>query len=679
MIGRLPEVSTGRRSKFAVLAACVVVAAVLASQSGRLTDVTTADVEASLPENTESLQVAEAADRFDEETTTALVVARREGGLTDEDRTYLDRLQRRLADRPVPLRRQVGDALSSEDGRALSLPVELRDSDDSDEIVAAVNRLRDLAREDPPDGLAVKVTGGAAFAADVSSVFEDADLRLLLVAGGLVLFLLVLIYRSPIFWMIPFGVVVLSELAARGAAAFLADLGLTVTGQSGGILIVLVFGAATDYALLLVARYREELRRHHDAHEAMRGALERVAPAILASGGTVIAGLLTLLLAQVRGTEAIGPLGAAGIALALAFSLTALPAALILAGRRALWPFVPRVGEEPDREGIWDRVAAWVGRRPRRTWLGAIALLAVLSLGLTRIDATLTQQDWFTAEVEAVEGQKLLSASFPGGFTAPTSVIVPRREEASAVRAELERSDLVVAVDESERGPPGVRLEAILRGDPYSQQAVAQVPELRNAARAGSPDALVGGPTAQEYDLRNAAVRDTFVVPPVALAVVLAILVVLLRAAVAPILVLATVAASNAAAIGLGVLLSELVFGFPALEPTVPLLAFVFLVALGIDYNIFLTTRAREESERRSSRDGMLRALAVTGGVITAAGVVLAGTFTTLAVLPLVLLTQLGVIVAVGVLIDAVIVRSLLLPALACELGERFWWPAQMR
>jgi len=504
---------------------------------------------------------------------------------------------------------------------------------------------------------------------------------LLAITGSIVLILLVLIYRSPIFWAIPFFVVILTESATRGAGYLLGSAGLTITGQGTGILIVLVFGAATDYALLLVARYREELERADDTHVAMRTALRSAAPAILASGGTVVAALLTLLLARVGGTQAIGPLGAAGVALAMTFSLTALPAALLIAGRRAFWPSIPRAGageQQRAQRGVFARLAERIPRRPRLLWVGSTLALVLLALGLTGLDTTLTQQQQFTDDVEAVRGQELLASGFPAGASAPASVFVPAGADVDAVRGALEDAPGATSVRAGREGPPGTLLTVVLDGDPYAPGTVDQITALRTAVGEAAPDALVSGPTAQEYDLRAAANRDNLVVPPAALAVVLLILVALLRSVAAPLLLLATVVASNAAALGLGVLLSEHVYGFPAIDPTLPLLGFIFLAALGIDYNIFLAARAREEAERRGPREGMLAALAVTGAVITAAGIVLAATFATLAVLPLVVLAQLGTVVALGVLIDTLLVRSVLVPALAYDLDDRFWWPSRL-
>ncbi|HEY8582294.1 MAG TPA: MMPL family transporter, partial [Capillimicrobium sp.] len=570
------------------------------------------------------------------EITPAVVVVRRDEGLTAADRRTVEELAGAV---PGAQTRE------SDDGRAAQLFLPIRAPGGSDAVNEEVDRLREQLEPAEETGLRTAVTGAAGFSADLSASFEGLDARLLAITGSLVLILLVLIYRSPIFWIVPFFTVLIAEGASRGAGALLGQAGLTIDGQSSGILSVLVFGAATDYALLLVARYREELERVEDRHEAMAVALRGAAPAILASGGTVILGLLTLLAASVNSSQAIGPLGAAGVGIALILSVTLLPATLLIAGRRAFWPFVPRVGEHgaEHRRGWWARLGDRIAVRPRRVWIGATAVLAVLALGLVGLSPTLSPTDQFSDKPEAVTGQELLAASFSAGESAPATVIVPDPSAAERVRAAIEAErGLVAAVGRAEEGPPGVQLQVVLASDPFASRAVESIPRLREVAdEAAGGDALVGGQTAQTYDLQEAAQRDNLVVPPLTLLVVLLVLIVLLRAVAAPVLLLATVVASFAAALGAAVVIYELL-GFPAVYPTIPLLGFVFLVALGIDYNIFLMARAREESERAGTRRGVLLALAATGGVITSAGIVLAGTFSVLAVLPLVILTELG-------------------------------------
>ncbi|UUY03593.1 MMPL family transporter [Svornostia abyssi] len=679
---RLILLAAGRRSKFLILAVAVAFASALASQAGNLASIVNDDPLESLPAASESREAALLGEEFQGSgTVPAIVIATRDGGLTAADRRALDQVAADLRRDPPPLAEGASRPQTSQDGAAALIAVPLKDPGDEEEVSAAVEELRErLTPLSAEDGLQVAVTGGAAFTADLNGVFEGLDGLLLAVTGTLVLVLLILIYRSPVFWLIPFVTVLFAEGASRGAGYLLGSAGLTVTGQSSGILSVLVFGATTDYALLLVSRYREELRAHADAHHAMRAALRGTAPAILASGGTVVLGLLTLLIADVGSTQAIGPLGAAGVAIAMVLSLTILPVTLILAGRRAFWPLIPRVGDpSPGSTSRWARLGERISRHPRRTWLGAAAVLGVMALGTLGLDTTLTQQDQFTTEVEAVEGQQLISERFQPGITGPADVIVRSEGRADAVReALLERRDLVLSVARAEEGPPGARLSVVLASDPYDAEAVGAVPDLRAIVREADPRAVVGGPSAEAYDLRDAAERDNVVVPPLALLVVLVVLVALLRALVAPLVLLATVVLSFAASLGVATVAWDVIFGFPAADPTLPLLAFVFLVALGVDYNIFLAERAREESARHGTRRGVLLALATTGGVITAAGVVLAGTFSVLAVLPLVVLTQIGTVVAFGVLLDTTLVRSVLVPAAFVDLGARTWWPSRL-
>jgi len=542
---------------------------------------------------------------------------------------------------------------------------------------------------DPDGELAVAVTGPAGFAADAIEVFETINGTLFLAAFGLVFVLLILIYRSPIFLFIPLFAVGAAEIAARALGYGLTELGVTVNGQSSSILSILVLGAGTDYALLLVARYREELRRHEDKHEAIALALRTAGPAIVASGLTVIAALLCLTLADVQGTAGLGPIGALGVAVAMLSMLTLLPALLTVFGRRAFWrpPIfgwsngIPHAGDPgaDATHGVWRRVGERVARRPRRVWVGVTALLLVMCLGWLTLDTGLTQADGYREEVESVTGQELLARSFPAGASAATEVLVPDPADVPAVTRAVSGADGVAAVRPAQRGEQGVLLNAVLEPDPYSTEAYDLIPGIREAAkRAGGQEVLVGGPSAIEYDVRQAAARDTRLILPIALVVVFLILLALLRAVTGALLLIGTVILSFAAALGVSLVVFDVIFGFPGVDPSLPLYAFVFLVALGIDYNIFLMARVREETERHGTREGMLRGLAVTGGVITSAGIVLAGTFSVLAVLPLVFLTEIGFVIAFGVLLDTFLVRSVLVPALVLDVGPRTWWPSRL-
>jgi RND superfamily putative drug exporter len=549
-------------------------------------------------------------------------------------------------------------------------------------------------------------------------------------------------------------------MLARAIGYGLSEIGVTINGQSSSIMSVLVLGAGTDYALLIAARYREELHRSEDRHAAIAAAMRSAGPAVFASAATVIAALLCLTLAKVNGTAGLGPIAAVGVACAALSMLTLLPAMLAVFGRRAFWPFVPntpatapdesqasesarrtivegsrvsalaqvigacllvllllpffllsalirRVSrrrlpslmlpldrrvftpyelrrfkrERPADEthGFWSRVGSRVAKGPTRVAVGSVVLLLIMTAGLAFFSTDLTANDSYRTEVESVEGQKVLSRSFPAGASVPTDVVVPDESQVAKVSQDLRQVRGIEAVSPPvARGEEGVLVQATLEPQPYSTEAYDLVEPIRKAASSAAPGTIVGGPTAVEFDLRDAAAYDSTLIPPIVLVVVFIILMLLLRAVVAPLLLIGTVILSFAAALGVGYLVFDLIFDFPGSEPSLPLFAFIFLVALGVDYNIFLVARAREETLKHGTREGMLRALAVTGGVITSAGIVLAGTFSVLAMLPLVFLTEIGFVVAFGVLLDTFLVRSVLVPALVLRLGPKVWWPSKL-
>jgi RND superfamily putative drug exporter len=648
--------------------------------------------------------------------------------------------------------------ICSPDGKAAIVTAYLRGDGEADTILDPIQGWRE-AISDPGGGLSVKITGGAGYAADAIEVFESIDGTLLMAALSLVIFLLIVIYRSPFFFFIPLAAVVFAEMLSRALGFGISELGVTINGQSSSIMSILVLGAGTDYALLLVARYREELHHTVDRHEAMRTALASSGPAIFASAATVIAALLCLTLAKVNGTAGLGPMGALGIFCAALSMLTLLPAMLTIFGRRAFWPFVPNTSntapatdEISDRarrgivegsgigalarvilaglvvlallplvllnailrrlsgrripslivgpldravfrpyelrryklehtadatHGFWKRVGDRVAAGPRRVMAGSIALLVLFCGGFAFFSTDLTSNDSYRTEVEAVAGQEILSKSFPAGASAPTDIVVVDETEVPAVRRAVSVVPGVESVSQPvAQGPPGVLLQATLVPQPYSTGAFDLIEPIREAARGAAPSTLVGGATAVEFDIREAAAWDSIVIPPLVLVVVLLILIGLLRALVAPLILIGTVILSFLAALGVGYFVFEFIFDFPGSDPSLPLFAFVFLVALGVDYNIFLIARAREETLKHGTEQGILRALAVTGGVITSAGIVLAGTFSVLAVLPLVFLTEIGFVVAFGVLLDTFLVRSVLVPSIALTAGDRFWWPS---
>jgi RND superfamily putative drug exporter len=671
----------GRRSKLVVIALWAGVVIALAPFAGRFEAAQRNEPSSFLPESAESVAVLEASDGFlFGDVTPATVVLRDANGLRDEGRDAVEEIRERIDSAGIEGVGPLPPPVFSEDGAAAIVTVPIVAEGEEDILIGAVDEVRTMLSEDAPAGFEAKVTGPAGFSADASEVFEGINSTLLYATAVLVFVLLVLIYRSPIFWVLPLVSVLVAEAVVRGLGTLMAEAGVVINGQSGGILLVLVFGAGTDYALLLTARYREELRRVEDRHEAMRIALTKAGPSILASAGTVVAALLCLTLADVNSISGLGPVGAMGVAVAAAAMLTLLPALLLLGGRKAFWPFVPAYGsEDTARSGAWSRLGAWIGRRHRRVWIVTTLALAALALGALTIDDDLTTANAFRGSVESVQGQRLLEESFPAGASAPTVVLVTDPARSEQVAAAARASGEVASVGALESGEPGDRFTVVLGTDPYSEPAYASLTRLREELRAAGGDAvLVGGPTAEEADLRAATERDTRLLVPLVLAVVFAILVLLLRSLVAPVMLMATVVLSYLAALGGSLLLFEAFADFPGEDPSYPLLSFIFLVALGVDYNIFLMARAREEAATLPTRRAMLKALAVTGSVITSAGVVLAGTFSVLAVLPLVALTQIGVTVALGVLLDTLVVRSILVPALTFELGERTWWPSRL-
>src|SRR5215218_6380632 len=673
----------GRRSKFVVAGVFILISAIVGGLfSGKFEDAQKNETASFLPGKAESVKSLEAVKRYPGgELAPAVIVYERRGGLTAADRARVVADQRAFGEKRPSIALPPGRPVFSPDGRAALFSMPIRATGDSTRFENGMDDIRGRVSGEK-GGLTVKVTGAAGYGADAVKVFGSINGTLLGVTALIVLVLLVVIYRSPIFWAIPFFTVLLAESAARGFGYLLSEAGVTINGQSGGILPVLVFGAGTDYALLLVSRYREELRRHEDKHDAMRVALGAAGPAIFASGMTVIAALLTLSLAEVNGTAGLGPIGAMGVGVAMISMLTMLPALLVICGRNWFWPRVPHVGETgvDETHGTWRRVGDRVDRRPRAVWVTGTVVLLLLAGNLVNLDTGLTSGNSFRGDVESVEGQEVVSRNFPAGSSAPTDVIVRDSSKAPAVAKALQQQrELVNQVAPPVQGPPGARLTVVLQGDPYATTTLDEIPTLRDVAkRAGGEDVLVGGPSAQEYDLRQSAARDNRLIIPLTLVVVFFILAGLLRSILAPLLLVLSVIVSFAAALGAGVFVSDIVFGFPGIDPSLPLLCFVFLVALGIDYNIFLMARVREETYRYGTREGTLRGLAVTGAVITGAGIVLAGTFGALAVLPLIFLTEIGFIVAFGVLLDTFVVRSLIVPALVIDTGKRVWWPSRL-
>jgi RND superfamily putative drug exporter len=673
---RLAGVPAGR-SAWLVVVAWLALGAAAGPLARQVSDVYENDVTAWVPRAAEATRARELASRFPGgQELTAVVVYARAGGLTDADRAKAAADRRVLAGL-IPGRR-VQPPVASPDGQALLLGVAL-DGRDEDATYDATVRIRRQVTAGAPPGLQVKVTGPAGFMVDAADAFGQIDTTLLLATVAVVAALLLLTYRSPVLWLLPLVAVFLANGIASAAVYLLASNGmLTVNGQSGGILTVLVFGAGTDYALLLVARYREELHRHADPHRAMAAALRRAGPVLLASAATVVAGLLCLLAAEMNNTRSLGPVGALGIACALLAMTTLLPALLVLCGRWLFWPRIPLSGSALRAErAVWARVGDRIARRPRAVWVATAVVLAALATGAIGMRTGIPGEDAYTTSPDAVAGQQLLARHYPAGAAAPAEVTADAAAE-PVVTATVRATPGVAAVLPATSAGELMRVGVVLADPADSPAAERTVQRLRDALHAiPGADALVGGWTATNLDVATAAHHDRAVVIPLVLAVVFVVLAVLLRALVAPLLLIATVVLSFFAALGASWLAADRLAGFPAFDHQLVLIGFVFLVALGIDYNIFLMTRVREEVGRLGHRPGVLRGLAATGSVITSAGLVLAATFAVLSVLPVTWMVELGVLVAVGVLLDTFVVRSVLVPALALDAGAATWWPSR--
>ncbi|MEU8076710.1 MMPL family transporter [Catellatospora citrea] len=642
-----------------------------------------ADPTDGLPEGKQSTRVTELMDRFasGRAESAIIVFERPDAVLTEPDRQALDGVRQAVAGRDhVGGLPPIGYA---DDGRAALLVVPF-EADLPDEVSnATVDDLRATLRDGAalPDGVSAQVTGGAAFGRDISAAFAGADITLLASTAIVVALLLLITYRSPILWIVPLTVIGLGDQLVAKLLPWVGHLlGEPTDASVAGIVSVLVFGAGTDYALLLISRYREELRRTPDRRAALATAVRAAGPAVIGSAGTVILALLTLITAVLTSNRTLGIAAAAGVGVALLFGLVVLPAALAFLPRGAFWPLVPTVGSaETNETGIWARIARLVGRRPVGVLAAAAVVLVGLGAGLLTTTIGLSQTEQFRTEVESVQAQETLAAHFPAGSSQPLRVVVPATAAQPAADT-ARQTPGVSAVGRAEQSTDGALTLLSVQltdesGTAGADRAVSMLRERLNVV--AGPQALVGGAPAADLDQRDANARDNAVVAPLVLAVVLIVLIALLRSIVGPLLLLVTVVLSFAASLGA----ASLVFAaldIPALASSVPLLAFLFLVALGVDYNIFLVSRAREETTARGdTRAGMLRALSATGGVITSAGVLLAAVFTVLGVLPVIVLTQLGIIVGIGVLLDTLLVRTLVVPALAMLLGERFWWPSR--
>ncbi|MGP4025962.1 MMPL family transporter [Actinomadura sp. 3N407] len=656
---------------------------VLGPYAGKLSEVATNEQSSFLPSSAESTRVLERQAAFQQSSTIPAIVVweARTGAISADQRAAARGALSSLQGTPH-VTGTPSQIVASRDGAAMSGVVQVR-SDVGEQSPDVVDRIREAAERVP--GARVHVGGPVAIQADLSESFAGIDTMLLLVAVSVVLLILLLVYRSVLLPLVIIMGAVFALALATAIAYFLAGQDIvTVSGQVQGILFILVIGASTDYGLLLSARFREELAGETDALPAVLTAWRRSVGAIVASGSTVALGLLALLLSRLSSNQALGPVGAIGIGCALLSALTFLPAALALLGRAAYWPTRPHPDRPgSSRHGVWERVAGLLDRHPRRVWASCLIVLIAGAAFMPQLrTGGVPLSETFVGEAQSVRAQNVLDEHFPGGAGNPAIVLTDA--------SELQQ---VISAAESTEGVSGVRPRTTEGGRPRvvdgralvevtlsagadsdaARQTVERLrDELHGIAGAGT---LVGGYTAQQIDIQDAAERDRTVIIPVVLAIILVILIALLRSLLMPVLLVATVVLSYLATLGVAALVFQYVLGFSATDPAVVLYGFIFLVALGVDYNIFLMTRAREESLRHGARSGVLRGLTVTGGVITSAGVVLAATFAALVVIPLAFLLQIAFIVAFGVLLDTLLVRSLLVPALVRDAGPIVWWP----
>ena len=757
---------TGRVTKWFVLVGMLVLTVVMGGFSSKLTSVQNNEASSWLPESAESTKVLEElSESVDPNDIPTLVVYHRDGGLTDDDLAAMEADGKEIADLDGVTDEGVLTPAAAEAAAAQGAPVPTLASKDGDvaylyfvlnfgsdgwnAIPDAAKEIRDIAQI---DGGEVHLAGYGGQAADSAAAFEGIDTNLIMITLLVVVVLLLITYRSAFLWLLPIACAVVANVVATGLVYLLAKYaGLTVNGQSQAILSILVIGCGTDYALLLVARYREELRRHEDRHEAMAFALHRAAPAVFASAATVAVGMLCLSVADLNSTAGLGPVNAIGVGVTFLVMVVLLPALLVICGR---WVFGPRrdghrtwvvigicqivggavvgglgtllaaqdgglkvlgivlsglggfaaflgvlvllqVGiehwtkvhgrpdfrsPEPTSSGLWARVGRRISHRPRRVWMTTAGLLLLACLGLFRLDASgLSTEDTYTKEFDSIKGQKLLT-EHDLSDNSNTIQVVTDTDKAADVASALAGIDGLGEPGEPQPLADGRSwFDATINADISSSAAADIVEASRDAVHdVDGADALVGGGSAFYLDTKIASQRDSWVIMPLVLVIVLLILIGLLRALLAPLILMATVVLSFGAALGISALLFEYVFGFAGSDPGFPLFAFVFLVALGIDYNIFLMTRVREETATYGTRRGSLIALASTGGVITSAGIVLAATFLVLGSLPLVFLAELGVAVALGVMLDTLIVRSVLVTALNLDLGGKIWWPSKL-
>ena len=679
--GRAARLPSGRRGKWVMLVIWLGALVFLAPLAGKLTDVQDNQAKSWLPGNAESTKVLAITEQFrSSNLIPAILVYEKPTGLSPAELATIGAQAQRFGTLPNVAPGTTGPIASMAGLKQRHAgTIDMGKAGWSD-MKKVADRLRTTAGEGL-SGVSVHVTGPAGGAADQADSFSGIDGALLFAALGVVIVMLLLTYRSPVLWLLPVLSVGAALEASQGVIYLLAKYaGLVVNGQSAAILTVLVFGAGTDYALLLVARYREELRRHEDRHEAMAVALHRAGPAIWASAATVVVGMLCLCFADLNSTAGLGPVAAVGIGVGLLAGVTLLPALLVICGRWVFWPVRPAFGSaDHTTGGVWAKVGRLVAKAPRATWTVTALILAVLAIGSTTLKADgLTNAASFTGKPDSVVGEQVLAKHFPAGDGEPIQIVADAGS-AGQVRAAVSGVRGVAAVkDPAVRGGHAY-LEATTSAAADSDEATATLLRVRDAVHAvPGADALAGGSSALRYDIEQANKHDSDLIIPIVLIVVFLILGGLLRSLLAPVLLIGTVVLSYFATLGISAFFFQHVLGFDGADASLPLYVFVFLVALGIDYNIFLMTRVHEEAKKQGTRKGALTALSATGGVITSAGLVLAGTFAVLATLPVTAFAEMGFAVAVGVLIDTIIVRAVLVTALTLDIGRWIWWPGKL-
>ncbi|GGN55814.1 membrane protein [Streptomyces albiflavescens] len=671
--------TTHRRRRavpWVLLGLWVAVLAVVGPFASKLADVQHDRAVDYLPASADSTQVARIEDQLPGgETTELVLVYHRDGGLSAADHATAARQVAEIT-KENPLTAPP-KGVPSRDGTTLMYPVaSSAPGTDEKKRDAFVNDVRDVARTE--NGMTVDVGGTGALATDAAEVYNSLGGPLLYTTVAVVAVLLILIYRSPLLWLVPLAVAGVADYLSMGVAYGLHQaFGTTISGQSSGVMTILVFGAGTDYALLLISRYREELRRVERPYDAMRKALRGCGPAVLASSGTVAAGLLCLLAADLNSSRGMGPMGTVGVLCALVAMLTLLPAVLVLLGRRVFWPLVPAYGSEPkQRRSLFAAMGSSAGRRPYAVLAGGAVLLGALALGTLNLPGSLKQQDSFVHTPDSVAAIETLAKAYPGQGTQPITVITPTGR-ADATLAAVRDQQGVASAERGRSGKGWTEISVIAKGAPQSAAETATIKSLRGGLKGSG--SYVGGPSAEQIDLQDTNARDRLVVVPIVLASVLLILIALLRSLVAPLLLVVAVIAVWGAALGIGGLVFGPLFGFEGTDPGLGLLSFVFLVALGVDYGIFLMHRMREESLAGAEpATAALTALRTTGGVIASAGLVLAATFAVLTNMGLVQLVELGFVIAVGVLLDTFLVRTYLVTSASVALRRRVWWPGRL-